>query len=82
MPSGTGINDKLGTYAAGIGGLENLLELNLKKCFYGFNRLNPYIQQIEDSEIRIIISLRYVDGLDCNQVAASMSFYATGDSVR
>ena len=82
MPRANGISDKIGKYAAEIADLKSLLDLNLKKCFYELNRLNRYIQCVEDSEMRMILSLRYVNGLCWEQVAASISVYASGDSVR
>lgn len=82
MPHATDISDKVGKYAAEIADLKELLDLNLKKCFYELNRLNRYIESIEDSEIRMILSLRYINGLSWQQVAASISPYASGESVR
>lgn len=82
MPKGHGITDKLSKYVAEIVDLKGLMDLNIKKCFYELNRLNRYIESVEDSEMRMILSLRYVNGLNWNQVAASISLYATEDSVR
>lgn len=82
MPSNNGFTDKLGKYVSEIADLKSLLNLNLKKCFYELNRLNRYIQSIDDSEMRMILSLRYINGLSWQQVAASISIYATADSVR
>ena len=82
MPHASGISDKVGKYAAEIAELKELIELNIKKCFYELNRLNRYINNIDDSEIRLILSLRYVNGLSWGQVAASISSYATEDSIR
>ncbi|MBC8580165.1 hypothetical protein [Zhenhengia yiwuensis] len=72
MPSVPGVVDKLGKYVAEISDLKSLLDLNIKKCFYELNRLNRYIQGIEDSEIRMILSLRYINGLSWQQVAFSI----------
>lgn len=82
LPHASGISDKVGKYAAEITDLKELLDLNLKKCFYELNRLNRYIESIEDSEMRMIMSLRYINGLSWEQVVASISIYATEDSVR
>lgn len=82
MPSGTGISDMVGKYAAEIADLKCLLDLNLKKCFYELNRLNRYIQNIDDAQMRMILSLRYVNGLNWEQVAASISCCLSGESVR
>ncbi|MBP2655616.1 MAG: hypothetical protein H6Q73_3185 [Firmicutes bacterium] len=82
MPRASGISDKLSKYVAEIADLKSLLDLNLKKCFYELSRLNRYIQSVDDSEMRMILSLRYINGLSWNQVAASISVYASGDGVR
>lgn len=72
MPKASGISDKLSKYVAEIADLKCLLDLNLKKCFYELNRLNRYIQGLEDSEMRMILSLRYVNGLSWQQIAYSI----------
>ena len=82
MPHVAGVSDNIGKYVAELADLKELLQLNLKKCFYEFNRLNRYIQSIEDSELRMILSLRYISGLGWQQVARSISSYANADSVR
>lgn len=82
MPHANGISDKVGKHVAEIADLKSLLDLNLKKCFYELSRLNRYINSINDSEMRMILSLRYINGLCWEQVATSISPYASGDSVR
>lgn len=69
LPSGEGISDKIGNYASQIADLKSLLDLNLKKCFYELNRLNRYIQSVEDSQMRMILTLRYVRGLTWQKIA-------------
>lgn len=82
MPHVSDISDKVGKYTAEIADLKELLELNLKKCFYELSRLNRYIESVESSEMRAILTFRYINGLCWEQVAANMSPYASGDSVR
>ena len=74
LPTGTGISDKIGNYAAQIADLKALLDLNLKKCFYELNRIDRFIQSVEDSQIRIILTLRYIQGLSWQKIA-----YAIGE---
>lgn len=69
MPHGTGINDKIGKYAARIADLKGLLDLNLKKCFYELNRINRFIESVQDSEMRMILTLRYIQNLSWQKVA-------------
>lgn len=82
MPHATGISNKIGEYTAEIVDIKSLLDLNIKECFYELNRLNRYINSVSNSEMRLILSLRYINGLPWEQVAASISPYATSDSVR
>ena len=72
MPFGTGVSDMVGRYATEIADLKALLDLNLKKCFYELNKLNHYIESVEDAHIRMILSLRYINGLSWQQVAFSI----------
>lgn len=72
MPRASGVADKLANYTAEIADLKSLLDLNLKKCFYELNRLNRYIQSVDDSEMRMILALRYVNGLSWQQIAYSI----------
>ena len=62
LPSGKGISDKIGNYAAQIADLKALLDLNLKKCFYELNRLDRFIQSVEDPLLRQILTCRFVNG--------------------
>ena len=75
MPHASGINDKIGKYAAEIADLKNLLSLNLQKCFYELNRLNRFINSVEDSEMRQILTYRYISGLTWQQIAFSIGEY-------
>ncbi|MEI6131981.1 MAG: hypothetical protein WCQ41_04065 [Bacillota bacterium] len=72
MPRIDGITNKVAKYAAEIADLKGLLDLNLKKCFYELNRLNRFIESITDSQMRMIISLRYVNALTWQQIAFSI----------
>lgn len=82
LPHATGISDKVSKYAAEIADLKELLDLNLKKCFYELNRLNRYIESIEDSQIRMIMTLRYVNGLSWRQIAFGIGGGNTEDGVK
>ena len=74
MPHGMGINDKISKYAAQIADLKGLLDLNLKKCFYELNRINRFIESVEDSEIRMILTLRYTQNLSWRNIATTMNY--------
>jgi len=82
MPMVQGVSDKVAKYAVEIADLKGILDLNLKRCFYELNRLNRYIQSIDDAQMRMILSLRYINGLGWEQVAASISSCISGESIR
>jgi len=72
MPKEHSVSDKLAKYTVEIADLKALLDLNLKKCYYELNRLNQYINNIEDGEMQLIFSLRYINGLTWLQIAFSI----------
>ena len=47
----------------------------MRQSVIEYNRLNRYINGIEDAQMRMILSLRYVNGLSWQQVA-----FAIGES--
>ena len=75
LPSGKGISDKVEKYAAKIAALKTLLEQNLEKNLCELNRLEKFIQTVEDSEIRTILALRYIRCLTWQKIA-----YMIGES--
>lgn len=75
LPNGSGISDKIANYATEIADLKSLLDLNLKKCFYELNRLNRFIQSVDDSQMRMILTLRYVQGLTWQKIAYAIGEY-------
>ncbi len=82
IPNGNGISDKVANYAAQIADLKGLLDLNLKKCFYELNRLDRFISSVKDSEMRIILTLRYSQGLSWQQIAQNMGVLGDGSTER
>lgn len=82
MPRVPWNSDKVAKYAAEIADLKALLDLNIKKCFYEFNRINRYIETVEDSQMRMILALRYINGLSWRQIAFSIGGGNTEDGVR
>ena len=78
LPNGSGISDKIANYATEIADLKSLLDLNLKKCFYELNRLDRFISNVKDSEMRIILTLRYSQGLSWQQIAQNMGVLGDG----
>ena len=82
LPSGKGIADKIGNYAAQIADLKALLDLNLKKCFYELNRLDRFIQSVEDPLLRQILTCRFVNGYSWRKIAYTVGGNNTPDGLR
>lgn len=82
VPYVSGASDKTGGYAAEIADLRGIIEANIQRCFYELSRLNRYIESVDDSQIRMILSLRFVNGMTWQQVANSIGGNNTADSVR
>ena len=70
MPRSPGISDKVGRYASEIADLKGIIEAKLQQCIYERNRLERYINSIDDSFLRQIFTYRFVNGLPWEQVAA------------
>ena len=82
LPSGKGISDKTGNYDAQIADLKALLDLNLKKCFYELNRLDRFIQSVEDPLLRQILTCRFVNGYSWRKIAYTVGGNNTPDGLR
>lgn len=82
LPNGNGVSDKIANYATEIADLKSLLDLKLKKCFYELNRLDRFISSVKDSEMRIILTLRYSQGLSWQQIAQNMGVLGDGSTER
>ncbi len=77
-----GGGDKTGNLAILIAEQRDLIELKVKQSVIEYNRLNRYIASVEDAQMRMILSLRYVNGLSWQQVANSIGGKNTADGVR
>lgn len=82
MPHGSGTSDKVGDYAVRIADLRSMIDNRKARCWDEMNRLNEYIDSVEDSLTRQILTLRYVNGLSWQQVADSVGGANTEDSVK
>lgn len=69
LPKSTATKDRISKYAVEIADLKSLIELNIQKCFYELSKLNRYINSVDDSLMRQILTLRYINGLSWQQVA-------------
>ena len=68
--------------AAQIADCEAIIEAKIQLSVVEYNRLNRYIASIEDSFMRQILSLRYINGFSWGAVAAHIGGDNTADSVR
>ncbi|MCL2301531.1 MAG: hypothetical protein FWC27_15430 [Firmicutes bacterium] len=82
LPASKNLADKVADYAIEMAELRTLIDLNLKKCFYELNRLTRYINCVDDSLMRQILSLRHINGLSWVQIAFSLGGDNTADGVR
>lgn len=79
---GKGLSDTVGDCAAEIADLKNTINAKLNKCLYERSRLEKYISGIEDSLTRQVFTLRFVNGLRWEQIAANVGGGNSGDSCR
>ena len=82
MPRAAGFGDKVGKYAAEIAVLKGMIEQKLQRCWHELKRLNRYIASVEDSQMRQILTLRYINHMTWQQVASAMGNYNTADNLR
>ena len=82
IPGSGKCSDKVGRYAAEIADLKALINLNIKKCWHEKRRLERYRQSIDDSLIRQIFFLRYIELKKWEDVAASLGGNNTENSVK
>ncbi len=62
--------------------IKNLIERKTQRCIAEYNRLMRYIEEVEDSFMRQILTFRYVNGFSWVQIALHMGGGNTEDSVR
>lgn len=82
MPPTGGAGDKVGKYAAEIADLKAIIEHKVQQCWYELNRLNRFIVSVEDSQMRQILTLRYIERKSWQQVANAMGNHNTADNLR
>ena len=82
MPIAPGFGDKTARYAIEIMELKEIIECNMRRCMIEYNRLIRFISSVEDSQMRQILTLRYVNGMTWREVAQSIGGGNTEDGVR
>ena len=69
-------------YGDEIADLKQLIRLNVERCMIERNRLERYIATVEDSLVRQILRLRYINGLSWVAVANHIGGNNTDVSVQ
>lgn len=82
MPRTPGISNPVERYAAEIVDLQAIIAAKNIQCIHERQRLERYIADIDDSDTRLIFTLRFVNGLPWTQVAASIGAGNTPDRVK
>ncbi|MGL5512969.1 MAG: hypothetical protein ACRDBM_07015 [Sporomusa sp.] len=72
LPHAGGMSDKP-ALTAEIADVRNIIGAKNKQCIAEYNRLMRYINSVEDSLMRQIITLRNVNGLPWRQIAFSLA---------
>lgn len=72
---------KVERYAEDIADLEAIIAAKQQQCIHERNRLERYINDIDDSRLRMIFKLRFVNGFQWPQVAAHIGGNNTAKSV-
>lgn len=81
MPHSKSNVSKVERYAEEIADLEAIIAAKQQQCIHERNRLERYINDIDDSRLRMIFKLRFVNGLQWPQVAAHIGGNNTAKSV-
>lgn len=72
---------KVERYAEEIADLGAIIAAKQQQCIHERNRLERYVNDIDDSRLRMIFKLRFVNGLQWPQVAAHIGGNNTAKSV-
>ena len=69
MPIAPGFGDKTARYAIEIMELKEIVECNLRRYMIEYNSLKRFISEVEESQMRQIFTLRYVNGMTWQRIA-------------
>lgn len=61
---------------------KKLVESKVEKCFIEYKKLLDFIETVEDSYMRMILTLRHVNGLNWRQIAFHIGGGNTEDGVK
>lgn len=82
MPGGGGAGSSVESDAIAIIELKEQIRGKLARAMAERDRITAYIDGVDDAQLRLIMHLRFVDGLSWAQVGASVGAGYTGDACR
>lgn len=82
MPFCSETSDKVGNFAVQIAEQKRLIEKKLKRCMELQNQIVSYINSIDDSLIRLIMTYRYIYSCTWCKTAMKIGGGNSADSVR
>ena len=82
MPKSPNVENKLERFVAEMVDLQVIIHAKQQQCIHERNRLERYINDIDDSRTRMIFTLRFINGLSWLQVALHMGGGVTDAYVR
>ncbi len=82
MPGGCGSGDKIGFYGTEIAEQRQLIETKMRQCIILQNKILRYINAIESSYFRQILTQRYIDCFSWTKIAMNVGGNNTADSIR
>ena len=82
MPHGGGVHDKLGEGVPELIDKKKELEETCRKLQAEEDRINEWIDQVDDLQVQLFISLRYRERMPWNEVANTAGGNNSEDSVR
>lgn len=80
IPACKGITDRVAEYAPQIAHLKTLIQNNIRWCLHLQYKIESFIESIEESEIRQIFRLRYLEGKTWKQIAFAMTGAGDGST--
>lgn len=82
MPGGGGAGSSVESDAIAIIELKEQIRDKLARAMAERDRITAYLDGVDDAQLRLIMHLRFVDGLSWVQVGASVGAGYTGDACR
>jgi len=77
LPFGNDKSDIVANYSCDIVDLETKLKEKKQKCIDNVAKVEDFIDNIEDSQIRQIFRFRHINGLSWDDIASEMNMHRT-----